>query len=214
MPRPPLIALITDFGDSDPFVGIMKGVIHGISPGIEMIDIAHNIPPGDIQRAAVMLWQSKPYFPAGTIFLSVVDPGVGTKRRGLISYSQGQIFIGPDNGIFSFVTNESSQHWELENQEYQLFQPGTTFHGRDIFAPAAAYKARGVKSSDFGLAVSKIVQLQKPQFRLGQHNFLGEILHWDRFGNMLTTLGKFVQTDAITFSIDPWLNLEPKVPRP
>ena len=109
MPSSPLIALITDFGENDPFVGIMKGVISKIAPGIKLIDITHNIPPGDIQRAAVMLWQSKPYFPSGSIFLTVVDPGVGTSRRGLICCSDDHIFIGPDNGLFTFVLDSSSQ---------------------------------------------------------------------------------------------------------
>jgi S-adenosylmethionine hydrolase len=207
----PLIEFITDFGESDPYVGIMKGVISEISPGTELIDITPNIPPGDIQKAAIMLWQSKPYFPTGTIFLSVVDPGVGTSRRGIISYSQDHIFIGPDNGLFTYVMDKSSQHWELENQEYQLPHPGTTFHGRDIFAPAAAYAARDIKGSDFGPLVSEIFHLPDPQFRLSPHKFQGEILHKDKFGNLLTSLGKFIQSDQMTFRIDPWLGLESKM---
>ena len=183
MPSSPLIALITDFGENDPFVGIMKGVISKISPGIELIDITHNIPPGDIQRAAIMLWQSKPYFPPGSIFLTVVDPGVGTSRRGLIAFSDDHIYVGPDNGLFTFVLDTSSEQWELENREYQLPHPGTTFHGRDIFAPAAAYTAKGIFGSEFGPVITDIMRLPKPHFRLSPHQIQGEILYKDRFGN-------------------------------
>jgi S-adenosylmethionine hydrolase len=211
MPSSSLIALITDFGESDPFVGIMKGVISKISPGIKFIDITHNIPPGDIQRAAVMLWQSKPYFPPGSIFLTVVDPGVGTSRRGLIGYSYDHIYIGPDNGLFTFVLDESSGQWELENQKYQLPHPGTTFHGRDIFAPAAAYTAKGIFGSEFGSVVTDILRLPKPHFRLSPHQIQGEILYHDRFGNLLTSLGKFISSDKMIFEIEPWLDVEPKL---
>ena len=176
MPASPLIALITDFGENDPFVGIMKGVISKIAPGTKMIDITHNIPPGDIQRAAIMLWQSRPYFTPGSIFLTVVDPGVGTSRRGLIGCSADHIFIGPDNGIFSFVMDSSSEQWELDNQRYQLPHPGTTFHGRDIFAPAAAYTAEGVFGSEFGPVVNDMLRLPKPHFRFSSHQMGGQCM--------------------------------------
>ena len=211
MPSSPLIALITDFGENDPFVGIMKGVISKISPGLELIDITHNIPPGDIQRAAIMLWQSKPYFPPGSIFLTVVDPGVGTSRRGLIAFSDDHIYVGPDNGLFTFVLDTSSEQWELENREYQLPHPGTTFHGRDIFAPAAAYTAKGIFGSEFGPVITDILRLPKPHFRLSPHQIQGEILYKDRFGNLLTSLGKFTSLDQMTFEIEPWLDVEPKL---
>jgi len=211
MPFSPLIALITDFGENDPFVGIMKGVISKISPGLELIDITHNIPPGDIQRAAIMLWQSKPYFPPGSIFLTVVDPGVGTSRRGLIAFSDDHIYVGPDNGLFTFVLDTSSEQWELENREYQLPHPGTTFHGRDIFAPAAAYTAKGIFGSEFGPVITDILRLPKPHFRLSPHQIQGEILYKDRFGNLLTSLGKFTSLDQMTFEIEPWFDVEPKL---
>jgi S-adenosylmethionine hydrolase len=214
MPSSPLIALITDFGENDPFVGIMKGVISKIAPGTKMIDITHNIPPGDIQRAAIMLWQSRPYFTPGSIFLTVVDPGVGTSRRGLIGCSAGHIFIGPDNGIFSFVMDSSSEQWELDNQRYQLPHPGTTFHGRDIFAPAAAYTAEGVFGSEFGPVVNDMLRLPKPHFRFSSHQIQGEILYQDRFGNLLTSLGKFTSPDQINFELEPWLDVEAELSEP
>jgi S-adenosylmethionine hydrolase len=208
MPSSPLIALITDFGENDPFVGIMKGVISKIAPGIKFIDITHNIPPGDIQRAAVMLWQSKPYFPSGSIFLTVVDPGVGTSRRGLICCSDDHIFIGPDNGLFTFVLDSSSEQWQLDNKRYQLPNPGTTFHGRDIFAPAAGYTAKGVVGSEFGPIVTDILRLPDPRFQLSPNQIQGEILYADRFGNLLTSLGKFTSSDQVNFEIEPWLDVE------
>ena len=214
MPSSPLIALITDFGENDPFVGIMKGVISKIAPGIKLIDITHNIPPGDVQRAAVMLWQSKPYFPPGSIFLSVVDPGVGTARRGLIGYSQDYIYIGPDNGLFTFVLDSSSEQWELDNQKYQLPHPGTTFHGRDIFAPAAAYTTRGVVGSEFGSVITDTMRLPNPHFGLGSHQIQGEILYQDRFGNLLTSLGKFSSLDRMTFEYEPWYDVESELFEP
>ena len=129
MPSAPLIALLTDFGDDDPFVGIMKGVIANIVPQAKMVDITHNIPPGDVRRGAVMLWQAIPYFPSGSIFLIVVDPGVGTTRRGIIAESGDHIFVGPDNGMFSFIGIENLPAWELTSHQFQLPGKGNTFHG-------------------------------------------------------------------------------------
>ena len=115
-----VIALLTDFGNDDPFVGIMKGVISNIAPKVKLIYITHNIPPGDIRRAAVMLWQSVPYFPLGTIFLTVVDPGVGTNRRGMIVKAGDYIFVGPDNGVFTFTCQDEFTAWELQESQFQL----------------------------------------------------------------------------------------------
>jgi S-adenosylmethionine hydrolase len=203
----PIIALITDFGAIDPFVGIMKGVIAKISPGIELIDITHNIPPGDIRRAAIILWQSKSYFPSGTIFLTVVDPGVGSSRRGLIISAGDHIYIGPDNGIFTFVIDSQPKCWELKNQNYKLSHPSTTFHGRDIFAPAAAYTANGVPCSEFGPVVSNLQNLPAPRLSISPGQIQGEILHQDRFGNLLTSLGKIITFNQMTLGIEPWLDV-------
>lgn len=207
MSRIPPIALLTDFGHRDPFVGIMKGVIAKIAPRAPLIDITHDIPPGDIQRAAVMLWQSKSFFPAGTIFLSVVDPGVGTLRRGMILQTEGYLFIGPDNGLFSFILEKQFEAWELLDPIFQLPQPGTTFHGRDIFAPAAAHAANGVEGIQFGPSIAEIIQLPGPRLHVKPNQIEGEILYNDRFGNLLTSLGKWISLDREKFLFDPWLNL-------
>ena len=144
------IVILTDFGTSDPFTGIMKGVIAGIAPDRPIIDLTNEIPPGDIRRAAVMLWQASPYFPAGSVFLTVVDPGVGTSRRPIFLKTRDHVFIGPDNGVFTFILGESFQAWELQNPRLTLQNPGMTFHGRDIFAPAAGYAALGTPGPEFG----------------------------------------------------------------
>ncbi len=206
MPPDKIIALLTDFGNDDPFVGIMKGVIAEISPQAKLIDITHNIPPGDIRRAAVMLWQLLPYFPSRTIFLTVVDPGVGTSRKGIIAQSGDNIFVGPDNGVFSFVCGDDSVAWELTNPQFQLLSKGRTFHGRDVFAPAAAYSAIGTEISQFGPQIEDFVHIPKPQLKLFQHQIHGEVLYSDRFGNLLTSLGCFSPTIKNSFNFEPWVS--------
>lgn len=203
----PLIALLTDFGSEDPFSGIMKGVMAKIAPGIPLIDITHEIPPGDILRAAITLWQSRSYFPDGTVFLCVVDPGVGTHRRAIVVQSGENSFIGPDNGIFSFILDNGAQAWELQNPEYALPEPTYTFHGRDIFAPAAAYVARGIAFSSLGPLIQDLTLLPLPYLQSPDSQTLeGEILYADHFGNMLTSLGCFSQFNKETTKFSPWFN--------
>ena len=138
------IVILTDFGTADPFVGIMKGVINQIAPTTPIIDLTHEISPGDIRQGAITLWQSIHYFTAGSIFLAVIDPGVGTYRRPILFKSGGYKFIAPDNGVLSYIFNDSPKAWEISNSQLALPNPGTTFHGRDIFAPAAAHASLGV----------------------------------------------------------------------
>ncbi len=205
--HPPLIAILTDFGTVDPFTGIMKGVIARITPVAKVVDLTNNIPPGDVKRAAVNLWQSCPYFPLGTIFLCVVDPGVGTSRRAILMDSGGYIFIGPDNGIFTFVMAEDARIWELSNPDYALPVSSSTFHGRDIFAPAAAHVARGVSGSEFGPAIHEPVSLPLPRLEAPEPDILiGEILYADRFGNLLTGLGRFERDNDDLLVLDSWLS--------
>lgn len=204
MKRP--IAILTDFGLQDPFVGIMKGVVQSIAPDTPVIDLNQNIPPGDVRRAAIMLWQSRPYFPSHTVFLCVVDPGVGTHRRAIIAHNKGQIFIGPDNGLFSFVLDEEDPAWELANPELMLPTPRSTFHGRDIFAPAAAHAASGVSGANFGKPVQKLVGLPHPRLDSTLRGKIqGEILHADHFGNLLTSLGQFFPSDSEIWDFKPWV---------
>jgi S-adenosylmethionine hydrolase len=207
----PLIAIITDFGELDPYVGIMKGVIAKIAPGVPVIDITHQIPPGDIKRAAVSLWQSRPHFPNETVFLVVVDPGVGTARRGIIARYGENIFIGPDNGVFTFVVGDNSQTWMLEDQNYQLPDLSATFHGRDIFAPAAAFAAKGVPEAEFGSPSEKLIVIPKPTIQFERNKIIGEVLYSDHFGNILTSLGCFSKSLQSKYSFSPWLPVESKL---
>lgn len=208
----PLIALLTDFGSIDPFVGIMKGVISQIAPGTSIVDISHEVPSGDIKRAAIMLWQAALYFPQGTIFLTVVDPGVGTSRRGIILKTEDQIFIGPDNGLFTFVLDKSFQAWELSDPRFQLSLSSTTFHGRDIFSPAAAYAAKSIDGSEFGQEVNNIIRLPDPYFHIGKDQLKGEILNIDKFGNLLTSIGRLKKLDQVRFKLEPWLEVATELP--
>jgi S-adenosylmethionine hydrolase len=208
MENPPTIAIITDFGIDDPFVGVMKGIIAGIAPQVRIIDICHSIPQGDIQRAAVQLWMSKKYFPEKTIFLVVVDPGVGTERKAIVVEDGDYIFVGPDNGVFSFTIGSNSQSWELSNPDFQVAAGSSTFHGRDIFAPAAAYLANGIPAMQFGSPVERIIDQARPHLSLQPGQMSGEIIYADQFGNLLTSLGAFKTELRTQFRFEPWINSE------
>ncbi|MBC8509038.1 MAG: SAM-dependent chlorinase/fluorinase [Anaerolineales bacterium] len=200
------IAILTDFGSQDPFVGIMKGVIAAINPPVQLIDLNNQIPPGDIQRAAFTLWQSRDYFSQGTIFLTVIDPGVGTHRRPVIVMADGYVFVGPDNGVFSFILGDDWQAWQLANADLMLSNPGNTFHGRDIFAPGAAHASRGIPGPEFGKAILDLVMLAAPKLESLSPGILrGEILHADHFGNLLTSLGKLVPAVNRKWKFTPWV---------
>lgn len=204
MSHKPLVVLLTDYGTSDAYVGILKGVLAQLAPGIPVIDLTHEVPPGDIRQAAFLLWQSKPYFPSGTIFLGVVDPGVGTSRQGILVRSGDYIFVGPDNGIFSYILESDYQAWELRNPAYTLPNPGLTFHGRDIFAPAVAYSALGVAGEEFGPSLNQLVSLPPPRMEFtSQGSLYGEIMYIDHFGNLVTSLGKFNRQKDILY-FEPW----------
>lgn len=206
--KSPLIAILTDFGTVDPFAGIMKGVIAKISPQIPVVDLSNDIPPGEVRRAAVNLWQACSYFPRGTVFLCVVDPGVGTSRNAILVQAGSYTFIGPDNGLFTFIMKDDAQAWELRNPEYALSEIGSTFHGRDVFAPAAAYAALGVPGAKFGPTVPNLVNLPLPRLeQIRPDTLRGEILFADRFGNLLTSLGRFESGDGTGFGFVPWLPL-------
>ena len=202
-----LIAILTDFGSVDHYVAVMKGVIRKISPAVQTIDISHEIPPGDIQHAAIMLWQASSYFPPGTIFLCVVDPGVGTERRPIILESGDYIYVGPDNGLFSFVLEPNYYVYDLSNPAYHLPESSVTFHGRDIFAPVAAYAANGVSLPMFGDPIIDMNLLPRPLLEYHRPNMIrGQILHKDRFGNLITSIGCFhTQADGEIY-FNPWFS--------
>ena len=185
-----LITLTTDFGLRDPFVGIMKGVIAGISPAARVIDLTHCLPPQDVMAGALALRQSIAYFPRGAIHVAVVDPGVGGARRPLLIECGGNYFVGPDNGVLSLAIGvlEPGHIVELSNPLYRLEPASATFHGRDIFAPAAAYLSLGVPPEAFGPQLHTFVKVALPQVRRRGNKFEGQIIYIDTFGNLFTNI--------------------------
>ncbi len=196
----PLITLTTDFGLSDPFVGVMKGVIAGICPSANVIDITHGVKEFDVLEGALAIWQAWRYFPAGAIHTIVVDPGVGSSRLPVLCRMENAWFIAPDNGVLTLVERDvrrrggSASYRSIENREYMLPAQSNTFHGRDIFAPAAAHLAaqveRGqVQSEAFGQKIECLIQLDVPEpVHSPDGSIEGVILKCDRFGNLLTNL--------------------------
>jgi S-adenosylmethionine hydrolase len=184
-----LITLTTDFGVRDSFVGVMKGVILGICPDARLVDLTHEIAPQDVRGAQLALESAVAFFPPGTIHLAVVDPGVGSARRPLALESGGQRFVGPDNGLFTFTLADPG--WTavtLEVSRYRLPEVSGTFHGRDVFAPAAAHLACGVALAELGPRARDLVRQPLPVARREGASLLGEVLVADRFGNLITSI--------------------------
>lgn len=191
----PLIALLTDFGTRDHYVGVMKGVMTGICPDANFIDITHEIPPQDVRAAAFTLMHSAHYFPAHTVFLVVVDPGVGTARHPIIARIQERFYIAPDNGVLSYVPGfEDGEFFVLANEDFRLKTISRTFHGRDIFSPAAAYRAAGHTLDEFGNKLENPIALPKPLLEISEERIRGEVLYIDHFGNIVTSIGQVTRT--------------------
>lgn len=187
----PSIVLLTDFGFKDSYVGVMKGVIRGICRGADIIDLSHKIMPQDVAEAAFVLAASYRYFPEESIFVSVVDPGVGTERAILCMRSNRQVFLAPDNGLLSVMAEESGYEEvrRVTAQEYFLKVASTTFHGRDIFAPVAAHLAAGLEPSKLGPPTHRIRKLGLPKpVRTAEGSLRSEIIYIDQFGNLITNL--------------------------
>lgn len=199
-----LITITTDFGTRDGYVGTMKGVIAGIAPGVHCIDITHEIPPQDVRSAAYVLWTALPYFPPESIHIVVVDPGVGTARRPIAARTPWGTLVGPDNGIFSYVWEAAPPGLivELANPAYRNAAISSTFHGRDIFSPAAAYLARGVPLAEFGPEVTDPVRLPVPVLTVTESSVAGEVIYIDHFGNIITSIGRLVW-DGGLLALDP-----------
>jgi S-adenosylmethionine hydrolase len=186
-----VITLLTDFGVKDYFVGAMKGVIIARSPESVLVDITHDIPVHGIQTAAFTLNAAYGWFPRGSIHLAIVDPGVGSDRRPILVEAGGHLFVGPDNGLFSFVSDQdpAAQVRHLTNSAYFLPEPSTTFHGRDVFAPVVASLAAGTSPEEFGPIIDDPVRLESMRFEsLPDGSVRGRILHIDHFGNCVTNL--------------------------
>ena len=225
----PLITLTTDFGLDDPFVGIMKGVILNIEPEAHIIDITHNIDPQNILQASQTLNATYPWYPRKTIHIVVVDPGVGgptlkkspkTSNLSLIAEGRGplgkrpivvqshfQTFIGPDNGVLTSALDPKSKAYELNNPKYFLKHISNTFHGRDLFAPVAAWIATGIAASKMGPRILKPTRLELPEAKQKNKSIKGEIIYIDRFGNATTNISAelisktFASSDTIEIKI-------------
>ena len=194
MPQP-IITLLTDFGLSDSYVGVMKGVMLQINPDLKFVDITHKIPQGDIKRTAFRLFTVYQHFPKETIHLVVVDPGVGTKRNPIIVKTPDYYFVGPDNGIFSWIyTKEKSKVYKIDiNQLIANNKPwsiSNTFHGRDIFAPTAAHLSLGTKPATLGKQLSEWIVFNPPTPATTGNSLQGEVIDIDRFGNLITNISK------------------------
>lgn len=189
MPRQPIITLTTDFGLNDHFVGTVKGVILSIAPEATIIDISHSVQAFDILDGALAIAQAYNYFPTGTVHMVVVDPGVGSARRPIIASSDRHHFVAPDNGLLSLVYGrEERMHVRDISSDHYFLQPiCNTFHARDIFAPVAAYLAKGVDTQKFGEEVEDFVRFNAPRPKpAGGNSFRGVVLKVDRFGNLIT----------------------------
>ena len=186
-----IITLTTDFGTRDWFVGTMKGVVLGINPRAVIMDITHAIPPADIRAGAFSLMAACRYFPRGSVHLAVVDPGVGSGRRAIAVQTANYVFVGPDNGVLSWALarEQIKSIRQLENPRYFLKECSRTFHGRDIFAPVAAYLSRGLQWRQLGRELKDHVRLPWREPKQTGDGILGEIVHIDRFGNAITNIG-------------------------
>ncbi len=190
MKRSGIITLLTDFGLSDAYVAMMKGVILSIKRDAVLVDITHNINTGSILQGAYIVKESFSFFPAGTVHVAVVDPGVGSNRRSIAVNAGGHFLIGPDNGIFWPVIEryKDATVYELTEKRYFLPQVTSTFHGRDIFAPVAAHISLGLNIHQLGRAVSDPEKLEMPLPFKHDNTLTGQIIRIDNFGNLITNI--------------------------
>src|SRR5262245_49520581 len=182
-----LIALLTDYGLQDPYVGLLKGALLSVNPQARIVDLTHEVPPQDIREGSRILAAAVPYFPAGTIFVAVVDPGVGTGRALVGIETDRHFFLAPDNGLLGFLRRNARRTVQITASKYFLKPLSQTFHGRDILAPVAGHLSRGVDLSKFGSAVKRLAALDDAPPSVSADGALrGEVVSIDRFGNLIT----------------------------
>ena len=188
----PVIALLSDFGTRDHYAGAMKGVALGICPDASLVDITHDVPPHDVLAGALELAACYRYFPAGTVFLAVVDPGVGSSRRGIAADAGDYKFVAPDNGVLTVVLDDTPARKvvELTERRYARATVSRTFEGRDRFAPAAAWLAKGIDLSALGRPATAVHRLELPRPSVSADGVAGEVLRVDRFGNLITNIDR------------------------
>jgi hypothetical protein len=195
----PLITLTSDFGLRDPYVASMKGVIYTITKNARVVDLTHEIPPQDVFEGALFLAGAIPYFPEGTIHVAVIDPGVGTDRHPIVVSAGDQILVCPDNGLPTLFLQKHplQEAWIIKNPRFLRETVSATFHGRDVFAPTAAHLASGAALHEVGEELDTIVTLDVPRPRQDSAQCLhGEIVHVDRFGNLVTNIHRSMIGDA------------------
>jgi S-adenosylmethionine hydrolase len=204
----PVIAILTDFGNRDHYAGTLKGVALGICPDATLVDITHEVPPHDVLAGALELSAAFRYFPSGTIFLCVVDPGVGSARRGIAAEAGDYRFVAPDNGVLTLVLDEAPPKKIVELTERRYARPtvSRTFEGRDRFAPAAAWLAKGIDLGALGRPAGAVQRLDIPRPEIDSVSLGGQVLRVDRFGNLITnidrrTFEKFAANGALTIEI-------------
>lgn len=203
--QPSVITLTTDFGYKDPFVGMMKGVILKINPMAKIVDITHDITPHNIREAALTVGMSYSFFPPKTVHIVVVDPGVGSNRRPILVITDHHYFIGPDNGVFSMIYSSKTETLgviHITSEHYFTPERGSTFHGRDIFAPTAAWLTKGIETTKFGEMITDYITLPFPSVSMPTKTTIeGEVIYIDRFGNAITNI-KAVDLDTL-YSLNP-----------
>ncbi|MBN1679354.1 MAG: SAM-dependent chlorinase/fluorinase [Anaerolineae bacterium] len=213
MNHKPIIALITDFGTQDAYVGTMKGVLLSICPAARLVDLTHAIPPQQVRQAAYVLLTAFRHFPPETVFLVVVDPGVGTAREPVAVQTDQGVYVAPNNGVLSYVLArvQDQQAVVLDNPAYHLADVSQTFHGRDIFSPAAAHLANGVAIERLG-SPADVLRLDDPTLVITAAGIHGEVLHVDHFGNVITSIGYLAWTGPDTLSLTPAFGAQQQAP--
>lgn len=200
-----IIALLTDFGTKDYFVGAMKGVILSINEAARIVDITHDVPPQDLRAASFTLRACYRNFPKNAIFAAIVDPGVGSNRRAILVETGDYYFIAPDNGLLSFVfdAEEDFRVFELTNRQFFAAKISRTFHGRDVFAPAAGHLSKDIQPAEFGAEIKDFVRLKNSSpKRISDKKTEAEIIHIDRFGNLVINLTRDDLPEKFTLEIN------------
>ena len=215
MDMSPIVTLTTDFCTADHFVASMKGVILGIAPSARIVDISHEVKPFQVSDGAFLIAEASRYFPKRTIHVVVVDPGVGTSRRPILVESDGQLFVGPDNGVLAPIyTRNKARVRCITNSKFFLPKPSQTFHGRDIFAPVAAHLAKGARPAQFGRLIDDYLRpvLDRPN-RIGHRAWAGTVLRVDRFGNLITNfhISEFQAVESRPFILLPGVHRTEKL---
>ena len=186
-----LVTLTTDFGTRDAYVAQMKGVLYALGPSdLQVVDLSHELGPQQLFEAALFVRDAWPRFPPGTIHVVVVDPGVGSARRALVCAHAGQLMVGPDNGVMSLALDGHARISELEPARFLASPLSATFHGRDLFAPAAARLAAGARPEDLGTQTDQLERLGWPAVERRSSELHGQVLHVDRFGNLITNISR------------------------